>query len=362
VKTSLKNTLICSTFLAALPVTAAFADISYPRIEAVIPFEIENDYAYKSDNPAAELNNTFAVIEPEVTVHFSDSISIVAGLVFENIVNPVGDRFFEDQGLFIEQLFAQYSGDNFNIKAGKFNPTFAVAWDKAPGIYGVDFAEDYELTEKIGFGADITFGDDASGEHTLSGSTFFSDTSFLAQTFINSRGQPRIGDGGAGNTEDFSSFTVSLDSESVPALGGLGYTLGVAQQGKGVGNTDDETSYALGLFGSFELTDDITLEPLIEYVRRDNTGGTIADADYLTLSSALLYGPWNVSASYTNRNTDPNTAATPDVEDHFYQVSAGYGFENGLTADLGYRFAEEANLDTHIIGVLFTYELEIAYP
>lgn len=360
--TSLKRTLLCCTVLAAAPFATAYAENSYPRIEAVIPFEIENDYAYKSDDPAAELNNTFAVIEPEVTVHFSDSISIVAGLVFENVVDPAGDRFFKDQGLFIEQLFAQYSGDNFNVKAGKFNPTFAVGWDKAAGIYGVDFAEDYELTEKIGFGADVTFGDEDSGEHTLSGSTFFSDTSFLSQTFINSRGQPRIGDGGAGNTEDLSSFAVSLDSESVPALGGLGYTLGVAQLGKGIGNTDNETSYAVGLFGSFDVTDEVAVEPLIEYVRRDNTGGSIADADYLTVSSALLYGPWNVSASYTNRNTDLNTAAAPDVEDHLYQVSGGYEFASGLTADFGYRFSEEGHVDTHVIGVLCTYELEIAYP
>jgi hypothetical protein len=359
-KTVLKSTLMCGSFLVALPVASAFAETSYPRVDAVIPFEIQNDYAYESDDPTAELNNTFAVIEPEVTVHFSDAISIVAGLVLENVNDPVGDRFFEDQGLFIEQLFAQYSGDNFNVKAGKFNPTFGIAWDKAPGIYGVDFAEDYELTEKIGFGADVTFGDEASGEHTLSGSTFFADTSFLAQTFINSRGQPRIGDSGPSNTEDLSSFAVSLDSESVPALGGIGYTLGVSHQGKGRADTNDETSYAVGVFGSFELSEDLTLEPLIEYVRRDNAGATIADTDYLTLSSALLHGPWNLAASYTNRNMDPNTAGTPDVEDHLYQVSGGYAFENGLTADLAYRFAEEANIDTHIIGLLFTYELELS--
>jgi hypothetical protein len=355
----LKKIALCGSALTLLP-AAALAETSYPRIEAVIPVEIEHDYAFDSDVAANELHNTFAVIEPEVSILFSENWSIVAGLVFENVNDPVDDRFFEDQGLFIEQLFLQYSGDNFNVIAGKFNPVFGAAWDRAPGIYGVDFAEDYEITERIGFGADVSFGSETSGEHTVSASTFFADTSFLAQTFINSRGQPRIGDGGPSNTEDFSSFAVSVDSESVPALGGLGYTLGISHQAEGRGNTDDQLGLAAGLFGSFDLTERVTFEPIVEYVYLQNAGATVADTDYLTVGGAVLHGPWNVSLSYTGRNMDPNTAGTADVEDHLFQASTGYAFENGLTADFGYRFAEEGRVDTHILGLLFTYELEVS--
>jgi len=358
-KSTLKKVALGSAALTLFP-AAAMAETSYPRIEAVIPFEIEHDYAFDSDVSANELHNTFAVIEPEISIQFSENWSIEAGLVFENVNDPVGDRFFEDQGLFIEQLFLQYAGDNFTVIAGKFNPVFGVAWDRAPGIYGVDFAEDYEITERIGFGADYTFGSETSGEHTVSASTFLADTSFLAQTFINSRGQPRIGDGGPSNTEDFSSFAVSLDSESVPALGGLGYTLGVSHQGEGRGDADDQLGLAVGVFGSFDITDDLVFEPVVEYVILENAGGTVADTDYYTVGGALLHGPWNVSLSYTGRNMDPNTAGAADVEDHLFQASTGYAFENGLTADFGYRFAEEGRVDTHILGLLFTYELEVS--
>jgi|GEM_PF-3754928 len=54
----------------------------------------------------------------------------------------------------------------------------------------------------------------------------------------------------------------------------------------------------------------------------------------------------------------------PEVTVQFSEsisLVSGYRFKNGLTADLGFRFAEEANIDTHVIGVLFTYELEVAY-
>lgn len=346
------------TAIASLASTAAFAEESFPRIDIVVPVELQNDYAFDSDVRASELNDTFLTIEPEISFRLSENFSIEAGLVFEPIKGATDDRFLEDQGLFVEQLFLSYQGEGFGLKAGKFNPAFGVAWDKAPGIYGVDFAEDYELTERIGLGGDVTFGTEAAGDHTVSVATFFADTSILSQSFLNSRGETRRGSGGLSNTEDFSSFSVSLDSESVPALGGLGYTLGIAQQDGGVGTREDETSYVAGVFGSFEVADGITLEPIIEYVYQDNDAGTIADQDYFTIGNAVLVGPWNVSLSYTARNTDANVAGTADVEDELFQASAGYAFENGLTADLGYRFSEEASVDTHILGVLFTYELE----
>lgn len=344
--------------MAALASTAAFAEESFPRIDIVVPMELQNDYAFDSDNRAAELNDTFLTIEPEISFRLSESFSIETGLVFEPVRGATDDRFIEDQGLFVQQIYASYRGKGFGLKAGKFNPAFGVAWDKAPGIYGVDFAEDYELTERVGFGGDVTFGSEETGEHTLSAATFFADTSFLSQSFLNSRGETRRGSGGLSNTEDFSSFSVSLDSESVPALGGIGYTLGIAQQDGGVGTREDETSYVAGLFGSFEVADGIVLEPIVEYVFQDNDAGTVADQDYFTLGNAVLMGPWNVSLSYTARNTDANVAGTPDVNDELFQASAGYAFENGVTADLGYRFSEETAVDTHILGVLFTYELE----
>lgn len=35
------------------------------------------------------------------------------------------------------------------MQTGKLNPGFGIAWDKAPGIYGTDLAEDYEISERI---------------------------------------------------------------------------------------------------------------------------------------------------------------------------------------------------------------------
>lgn len=81
-KEFLKNAALGGAAVALLP-TAALAETSYPRIEAIIPVEIEHDYAFDSDVQANELHNTFAVIEPEISIQFSENWSIEAGLVFE---------------------------------------------------------------------------------------------------------------------------------------------------------------------------------------------------------------------------------------------------------------------------------------
>ena len=54
----------------------------------------------------------------------------------------------------------QFDTEHFSLFAGKFNPAFGLGFDLAPGIYGEDHPEDYELTERIGFGGSVTFADE----------------------------------------------------------------------------------------------------------------------------------------------------------------------------------------------------------
>tara|TARA_B100000676_G_C17546312_1_gene565091 strand:+ start:106 stop:483 length:378 start_codon:yes stop_codon:yes gene_type:complete len=76
------------------------------------------------------------------------------------VIEPVGDpaqfenRTFEDIGLYIEELFVEYSADRFGARAGKLNAGFGIAWDRAAGVYGADIAEDSEISERIGLSGD----------------------------------------------------------------------------------------------------------------------------------------------------------------------------------------------------------------
>jgi hypothetical protein len=158
----------------------------------------------------------------------------------------------------------------------------------APGIYGADFAEDYELTERIGFGGSLTGGNDDYGFHTLSSNLFFLDTTFLSKSAFTNRGRTRKSDGGVSNTESLESFSVTLDGADMPFLPGLGYTLGVERQEGGKGDPKDELGFVAGLYGAFDVTSETTLEPILEYVYLDNAEGQHQDRQYITVGSAKV--------------------------------------------------------------------------
>ncbi|MEM9123033.1 MAG: hypothetical protein AAGB03_06890 [Pseudomonadota bacterium] len=353
--------------LAAFSGAPAFAVELYPKFSIEIPIEIESDTVFDSDDDDAEFTDTYATIEPEIVLSFNEIVSLNAGLVFEPVEggedpDPGEDIFFENHGLYAEQLFLEIAPGDFSLIAGKYNPSFGVAWDLAPGIYGVDFAEDYELTERIGLAGSVSFGGEASGEHTLTVSSFFADTTGLTESLFQDRPTVDKDDGGPSNTEDLSSFAVTLIGEDVPFLGGFGYALSFATQDQGetAADTDDETGFAVALFGGLDLTESLSVEPVIEYASFDGFGGTDTDADYITAGLAFLTGPWNLSLAYTDRSIEENGGS--DFDDTLFAASAGYEFESGLTFDLGYKLEDAEDVESQVFGVLFTYTVGYSAP
>ena len=125
-------------------------------ISGELSVELQSDNTFDSEDPDAELSDTYTTTEAGVDVTFGDHLLAHGGFVLEPIRDPGPgeDRFFEDLGLYAEELYGQVNlGRGFSILGGKFNPAFGTAWDVTPGLYGTDFAEDYETTERIGFAA-----------------------------------------------------------------------------------------------------------------------------------------------------------------------------------------------------------------
>lgn len=330
-----------------------------PIIEGEILFELQNDYAFDSDDPSAEINDLFTTIEAALALNLSEVFSVQSLFVLEPVRDPTpfDDRYFEDHGLFVEELYLQAQFDNFRIFGGKFDASFGTAWDKTPGIYGVDFAEDYELVERIGGGFSVSAGQTLLGDVTATTNIFFADTSVLSESTFTNRGRNRKSLGGASNTNSLESFSVTLDGENVAALPGVTYHVGYRHQAAGTGDAGDEDGFVAGLQKAFQLGDDLVLETIVEGVYLDNAFGGPDDTIYFTAGGALISGPWNLSSSFTLRDTD--VVAGPDTNDRLVQVSGGYTFSNGLTADVGYRYSREAKVETHIFGFLMTYVLDV---
>ncbi len=328
--------------------TNAIAQESYPRISGEFAIEIENDYTFSATDNAAELNDLFATVEGALALEFTAQTSLNATLVFEPVQDAVDDRVFEDHGLYAEELFLQHDFDMAALKVGKFNPAFGAAWDIAPGIYGTDFAEDYEIAERIGAGVAIPF-DAFEGAHELSMATFFADTTFLSESAFENRGRTTRGAGGVSNTESPESFAVSLAG----TFGATGYNAGVQYQTRGEGDAFDQSGFVLGVTHALAFGDDTAVELLAEAAYFPHFDGAEERAFYTSLGAAAPIGPITVSAVYGLR--DVENADT----DHLATTSAEMEIFDGLSAGLGYRFGREDGETAHTFGALLVYEFGI---
>lgn len=346
--------------LIAAPVAGAEAEGPPPPVSGEVTVEIQNDRAYRSDDKANEFNTLFTKTELSLTSRFSDAVSLFTGFVFEPVQSPPAagrNRFFDDQGLYVEVLRLDYETERFGVFGGKFTPRFGIAWDAAPGIYGTDFAEDYELAERIGFGGVLKFGDESLGRHELSASTFFRDTSGLAGSVLTRRQKTREADGGPGNTGSFSSFAVGLDGSEYRHAPGFRYHVAVARQGKGRGNDKHERGLVAGAEYEIEMTETITVTPLVEYADFRNADATDGqDRAFWTAGLRFGYGSWNLALAGARRNTD----AADDVKtrDKQFQVSAGYAFASGISLDVGWMTNRVSDVDTETVGALLAYTYE----
>lgn len=335
------------------------AEGSFPQLKVTVPVSVEFDKTTTSD-AGLESNNLYTEIEPYITLSLTDRLALETSLVFEQVKDIDADddtSLFENQGLFAEEIKLTYTADQFGLYAGKFNPNFGIAWDAAPGVFGTDFAEDYETTERIGFGGYYTFDGGQTGSHTLGASTFFADTTVLSDSLFSSRGETDKDDGGVSNTEDFSSYALTLDSEAFAGVEGLNTHLGYRDQSEGDADVDldREQAYAFGVNYEFPISDDVEMQLIGEWAGIRDSAGSTSDVDYITAGAAFEYQErWNFSFSHTDRDTSADDST--DAQDHMTDLTVGYAFDNGLGLDVGYRFSEEDNQDTGILGIVLGYE------
>lgn len=319
-----------------------------PHMEVEAEVELQSDTTFKSDDPDNELTDTYPTISLGVGWLFTPNFSVLGSFTLEPVLDPGPgeDRFFEDVGGYVEEIFAQYETGPMRLFAGKYNPTFGQAWDKAPGLYGADFAEDYQLTERIGLGGAATF-----GSHTLTANAFFVDTTGLSESFGTQRGRTNLTDGGVGNTEELDNYSITLDGENIFDIKGLGYHIGYRHQSKEAkdnGNPSDENGFAASLFGEHEVNG-LTIGWIGEYAMIDGYEGTNDEATWLTVGGSLGFDRYNVTASYTMRDRD--VSGSPDIDDTLFAVSVGMELVDGWAGDIGYKYAEEDSVESQTVGI-----------
>ncbi|WP_417515406.1 hypothetical protein [Minwuia sp.] len=352
--------VLAAMFAAAGTCGSAHAEDAFPKISGEVGIEVQNDFTFDSDDPAAEQNELGATIEPNLFLHFTDHVFINAGLTFEAVRDPgpQEDRVFQDHGIFAEVLTLNYETDRFGVYIGKFGPNFSMAYDAAAGLYGTDISEDdIELAEFLGVGGSLTFDETPIGAMTASASVFALDTTILSESFITNRGRTRQAAGEPGNTESPESFALAIDGEAVPGMEGFRYHVGYALLS--ADNAATEHRFAVAGEWSFEMDNGVVLTPLAEYVHFQNAGSNANESrNYLTGSLGAEFGPWNAALAYTGKIVTISGAGNGDTYDDQIQFSVGYAFDNGIGIDVGYKHNRTAGIATQTVGALVSYGFE----
>ncbi len=334
----------------------ASADGVWPTLLADFSIEIEDEYVFRSSDPELELNDAFATVDGEIALAFDSGTGLYATATFEPVTDPEGDRFFEDFGLYLEELFFAYRIGEGGFRIGKFNPDFGIAEDVAPGLYGDDLAGDYELEERIGVSIDVPF--DAVGDtHVASVTAFMADTTVLSDSLFTSRGRLRRADGGVSNTAYPESFVLSLAGE----IEGTAYSLGLRRQSAGrnvnadeddEADEDGKTDEYGGVVGLTRPVDLAGIETTLfgELAYFPHFDGGRESVRFLTLGAEADLGDFALSAVYGLRKVEGSSA------DDIATVSLEYELRDGLSMGAGYRFLQEEGETIHTVGLLLTYE------
>lgn len=358
-RTNILSALLISSTLSA---PALAADGSYPSFSHSIVAELQGERTTSSDvTPNEDNNNVFWRTEYYPTLSFNKQVSLTAVAVLEPVkgIDPTKDNYFKHEGAYFEELKLQYDGENWGAFGGKIHPSFGKAWDWGRGIWGEDFAEDYEIVGTNGVGGYTSFGSETAGEHRLEASLFTQDRSILSKSVFTSTPRVKLSDGGSANTNSLSSYAVSVDGENSFGVKSLGYHIGYASLADADKDPADSDSkgFTANLSYTASLGNAFASDLLAEYAAISNAGGGPDDAKYVTLSAVNhIMESWLLTASWTGRTLEVSGGS--DVDDSLFQLTGGYDFGEGLTAEAGWRTAEESTVDESKLGALIRYQRE----
>ena len=344
--------------LSGTKVLAADGEEISPHLDVEVSVEFESDHTFRSDDAANKITDNYPSIGIGASWVFNRYFSVNGSFVAEPVVDADPGstrRFFDDVGIYTEELYAQVQLQNLRLFGGKFDAPFGQAWDLTPGLYGTDFAEDYQLTERVGFGLGYGFGRTFIGDVDFTAGLYTADTSALSGSFFTQRPRKHLSDGGAGNSGDLDSFSVTLDGRNLPGLAGIAWHLGYSHQARGKTATDlhDENGYVGGLYGSHDLGNSLTFNWDAEIARLDHAGGGKDSTTYYTLGGVLtIANKYNLALAHTTRAHD--VAGGADYNDSTTQISAGMEVYDGWSLDVGYKIARADHVKSETVGVLLS--------
>jgi hypothetical protein len=357
-----------SAFFLFLSTAQAQEAIQYPNIMGNVLFQVQADRVLSSKKEGVSPNNSFVYSEAKFGLNFNKNWSIQNEwrlqphdvFTTRDSSNPERYRTFlssergltTNNGLIIEELKLQFKNEDMIFQAGKFDPTFGSAWKKPKriGVFTAQFAEDYNLREKIGGSISALL-----ENSKITVNSFFNDTTGLSGSALQGRPTAKKGST-AGSTNTLDSYSVAMDGKDLFGVDHLSYNFGFRSLSiSGSDNIKREKGYVFGSEYLYNIGD-TSIIPFVELVKINNfTGEQGRNATYATIALIGKYSSWTGSVSNLNRIIKTRVEGKADSKSNQMDFSIGYKFTNNVTLDVTRANIKEDGDKASLFGVVASY-------
>ncbi len=247
-----------------------------------------------------------------------------------------GDRSFENEGVFAEELNFAYNGKKHAFVVGKFDLNFGTAWRFNRGIWTYSIADNYRQKEKLGLGGVYRMGvSKKTGRYEFSYAFFTNDRKNLDNSVITGRDSTHKSDGVPGDSRSIlQSYVAALDIDfDFAEKEKLNYhfsylNLAVNERSSSIApaKISDQKNWAAGINYKYPVAENLLLDALAEYAVVKNLGGNIdASEKYLTTNVIARFNQnWNLTLGYAKQHNA--VVETSSYDKNLSEISVGYEF------------------------------------
>lgn len=304
-----------------------------PAWQSSLKLELNKNSLLNADEHDSSRHKTYLKTELTLQYPVRENLDFVSLWVLEPVQSTERSiAFFQEEGLYLEEAFAVLKLAGARVQLGKFNPQFGVAWDEAPGMYGDDITDEYEVTEQVGAAVSFNLHNSERVQQHLTLAAFTADRSAFSDTLFTRRGRT---DNVPGQNV---SGSVALDGELQGLLPGISYHLGWRRLAEFNDIAEENDGYAAALRYQTELRDDWALRFLYEWVNVDFV--TAGNLVYRTPALVLDKGPFYLGVSRTTKHTDKALLLRDTT---INQLSFRYYFKDSTYVGVGLKQSREGS-------------------
>ncbi len=258
------------------------------------------------------------------------------------VANSGGNRFFQDEGIFIRQLNLQYNDKKHSFIVGKFNLNYGKAWKWDRGIWGYELANNYRMVDKIGLGTVYRTGNaKKTGQYDFGFSVFKNDRKYLDNSIIAQNDSFTKSDAKAGDSSLLQSYLASMDvsfdfGEKEKLTYNFAYiNLAVNSRATAVAQNKlaDQKGYVFGMNYLYPVTANYDIDAMVEYNNFENVDGNSDVSERYFTGSVVnkFYRNYLTTLVYSRRSN--KNASQLGFEQELSEISVGYEFDKNSFFD-----------------------------